>query len=437
MELGDRPGNDAGRNGGASRIGNATAGSGAGFSPLGTYGSSELLIPLGEGGGSGGTRWTAWAQADRQYFGGNREAGEYSGELATTYVGVDARLSDQWLAGVAASWSGASSTWSADTRTGTMTTSVTSLQPYLRWSSGSSSVWTMFGTGGGEIGNVRDLYDMEERRDLGFRMGLVEGRRRIASLAGVELSLRGDAAWAELRTSEGAAYELINNLGVSVHQLRVGIDMTRRLSAGAASIEPFAELHARRDGGDGQTGTGMEMAAGLRMNHGIVCVEGAGRLFRMRQRAAGSYHEHGFAITVSIGEGGRRPGPSLEVQPRWGAPATGSQMLWQDQLHLHGLGGSEPERAVDVRAGYGVEMGRGLITPFGVYSESQYGNRMELGMSLSDIGPVELESSVERQRMPGYAAADGALRMSVRGSISWGTSGKKGPAPDMPRNPKQ
>ena len=140
---------------------------------------------------------------------------------------------------------------------------------------------------------------------------------------------------------------------------------------------------------------------------------------------------------MSIGEGGRRPGPSLEVQPRWGAPATGSQMLWQDQLHLHGLGGSEPERAVDVRAGYGVEMGRGLITPFGVYSESQYGNRMELGMSLSDIGPVELESSVERQRMPGYAAADGALRMSVRGSISWGTSGKKGPAPDMPRNPKQ
>ena len=51
-----------------------------------------------------------------------------------------------------------------------------------------------------------------------------------------------------------------------MRQLRVGIDVSRPVrTAGGTLVEPFGEVHARHDGGSGQTGAGLEVAGGLRM----------------------------------------------------------------------------------------------------------------------------------------------------------------------------
>ena len=74
------------------------------------------------------------------------------------------------------------------------------------------------------IGLVRasdDSCNNAEESDLGLRLGLVEARRRLATVGGgVELQLRGDASWARLTTAAGD--ELIDALAVDVHQVRVG-----------------------------------------------------------------------------------------------------------------------------------------------------------------------------------------------------------------------
>ena len=44
-------------------------------------------------------------------------------------------------------------------------------------------------------------------------------------------------------------------------------------------------MHARRDGGSGQTGAGLEVAGGLRAARGVFHVEGMGRLLALHSAA--------------------------------------------------------------------------------------------------------------------------------------------------------
>ena len=174
------------------------------LSGVGGGGQTDFLLTLGSGQGGGGAaqgqRWTVWGQSDLQSFAGEPSpTARYDGDLWTTYVGVDARLSERWLAGVAVSRSRGNGDWNVGSSTGRLTTTLTSVQPYLRWSDGGTTIWA---TGGGGPGTARNaLYGLQAESDLGLRLGLVEVRRRLATVGGgVELQLRGDASWARLTT---------------------------------------------------------------------------------------------------------------------------------------------------------------------------------------------------------------------------------------------
>ena len=70
---------------------------------------TELLLSFGEESPapSGGRRWTVWGQGDIQTFqGGPIGQANYDGWLRTAYLGLDAQLSRNWLAGVAVARSG-------------------------------------------------------------------------------------------------------------------------------------------------------------------------------------------------------------------------------------------------------------------------------------------------------------------------------------------
>ena len=415
----------------AGAFGPAPSGAGAspalsGLSPLGGGGQTDFLLALGSGPAGGGAapgpRWTVWGQRDQQAFEGERSpAAHYDGNLQTAYVGVDARLSERWLAGVAVARSRGDGDWNVGASTGRLRTTLTSVQPYLRWADGGTTIWATAGGGTGTAEHERSRYGLREESDLELRLGLVEGRRRLATVGGgVELQVRGDAAWARLTTAAGDA--LIDALEVDVHQLRVGIDVRRPVrTAGGTLVEPFGEVHARHDGGEGQPGAGLEVAGGLRVARGVFRVEGMGRLLALH--AVDGYREHGAAVTLSVGDGARQPGLTLSLAPRWGASATASDAVWQDHL-FHPRAAGAPgarrdERALDARVDYGLSFpAGGLLTPFGIYGESQYGRRLQGGLLFSRLGPVGLEVSGERHvlRHPGRDH----YRMSVLGRITVG-----------------
>ena len=372
-----------------------------------TFGGSDQTATEAVG---GERRWTVWGQGDLQTFRGRTDAiGGYEGDLRTGYVGIDAQVSRQWLLGVALARSGSTGAWQAGTSSGQLTTTLTTVHPYLRWRSGDTAVWAMAGAGRGTATNVRTAFARQGTSPLSLDLGLVEARRRVATLgSGLQIGLRGEAAWARLATGSGD--ETVDGLQAEVHRLRGGVEVTRQMAGPAGlTLTPFGAASARRDRGVGQTGTGLEVAGGVRLRRARVQVEAQGR--RLILHSATGYTEHGVSLAASVGAGPYQEGLTLSVQPTWGVTGIGADTLWQDQLRTHvqnvNLGGA----GVDTRIGYGLRLpGGSLLTPFGSYSErGGLGQRLQLGARVGALGqvtpwrggPLELELVSERYARPG------------------------------------
>ena len=191
-----------------------------------------------------------------------------------------------------------------------------------------------------------------------LRLGLVELEQRAGAPGGLDFAFLGDAAWARLRTGDGD--ETIDRQDIEVNQVRIGFDLSLPARLGGLELTPSGTVHARFDGGAGQTGDGVEVAGGLRAVLGIVRLDAQARM--LVHHTAEGYGERGAAVTLALGRREGEEGFSLSVSPRWGGPARASGALLNDPLG-GGLRGGGPDRdrwTLDARAGYGVNLPGGL-----------------------------------------------------------------------------
>ena len=333
-------------------------------------------------GGPAGRRWAVWGQGDFQAFEGapsvlGYDAG-HDGDLRTAWLGVDAELSDRWLAGVAVARSVGAADWRVGASGGRLATELTALHPYLRWSGGAASVWAMFGGGSGTAENVRDATGLAGTADLGLRMGLVEYRRRFGGDSGkVRFALRADAAWAGLETGDGA--ESVDRLSAAVGRQRLGAEISGPVRVGGGTVEPFGEAHLRRDGGDGQAGHGVEVALGLRVRRGNVRIDAQGRA--LAAHSVAGYRERGAGVTFALGAPGAL-GLSLSVSPRWGNAAPGGTgALWGEEIGRLRHPGAAPDAwSLEADLRYGQRFfGGGVLAWFGSYGQSHGRGRFLIG----------------------------------------------------------
>ena len=354
------PGGIAGGPGGMGDRGGSGAGV-RGFDGLGGLGGglgggqalerSNFAVTLGGGqddGGQGGSRrgrWAVWGQGDIQRFRNESSAGsQYDGELQTAWLGVDRRVSDDWVLGVAATRSLGESGWQSGAGPGgRLETALTGVQPYARWSNGRTTVWTMAGVGRGDATHAVEGGGAQQASPLELALGLVDVRQQLVG-GGFQLDLRGDAAWAQLKTGAGGGP--LDALRADVNQARLGIEASGNVRAGALMLSPFGGLSARHDGGTGPNGLGLEVTAGLRATGGRLQLEAQGRMLALHEAAG--YEEHGFGLTLSYGSGVQQPGLTVSLSPRWGASADSSGMLWQEQIHRPAGSGADAQ-AVDAR----------------------------------------------------------------------------------------
>ena len=290
--------------------------------------------------GAGGLRWTVWGQGDLQTFrGAETEHEGYDGDLRTGYLGLDARLGEQWLVGAAVARSGGAGDWQVGSSGGRLTTALTVVHPYVRWSGRETSVWALAGIGLGTADNLRTLTGRRGTSPLRLGLGLVEGRRRLATTGGgLSLDLRGEASWARLRTGDGA--ETVDGLEAGVRRVRTGVEATLALEGpGGLQVAPFGAVSTRHDGGAGQTGVGLELAGGVRLTGGRVRIEAQGRTLALH--TATDYEERGVSVTASVGAGQYEPGLSLLLRPRWGAPGYGPSRCGRTSSRATRTGGSE------------------------------------------------------------------------------------------------
>ena len=256
------------------------------------------------------------------------------------------------------------------------------MHPYLRWSDGATSLWAMAGGGGGSAENARATGRVGAS-SLGLRLGLFEVRRRFTDWLG----LRADAAWARLATGDGD--DTVDGRRAAVDQQRLGIELRPSTRLGGLAVEPFAEASARRDGGAGQTGSGLEVSGGLRAANGPVRIDARGRVLLLH--SARGYEERGLGVTLTVGSPAAEEGLSLSVSPRWGGSANATGALWNDR---HGAlrpdaPAADGSWALDARARYALRLPGGrLLAWSGGLARSADGYALTIGGGFEPAGPL-------------------------------------------------
>ena len=193
-----------------------------------------------------------------------------------------------------------------------------------------------------------------EPSNLSMRMGLSGIRYAFGPLAKLAFAVRGDVGFAQLETEEGP--RAIQGLTVNVQRLRVGAEASLPMALGSVPISPFIDVGGLYDGGDGETGGGVELAGGFRFQGPAVSLEVKGRTLAMH--SADSYAEEGVKATLVVGPDGRK-GFRLMLAPRWGGAAEAMDIFrYRSHPFAGALRRQNPGWGMGTRVSYGFDLWR-------------------------------------------------------------------------------
>ena len=341
---------------------------------------SSFTLPL-DATGTGGLlgNLAFWGGGDyRDFSGGDAETVDYDGSVMSANLGVDTRLSEDLLAGISLGWARGAVDYTASGVAGESETTLTSVNPYVGWQApGGMNLWATGGYGRGEV--EIDESGGTQASDLTQRMVAAGVNGPLVSsdelIGGGTTSLRVKAetafSWAEI---EGSGNLEETKLSASRQRLMLEGVHERKLASGA-TFTPSIEVGMRYDGGDGDTGSGVETGGGLRFTDAAsgLTVEGRARtLFAHGE----DYEEWGVSGLVRLDPGEAGLGFAVSLRPAWGQAAGGVQRLWNNGVG--GLAGEDRTGRVHARVAYGfgaVWGGRGVLTPYTDVSLSGAGTR--------------------------------------------------------------
>ena len=369
-------------------------------------------------------QWTIWGRGDLQFFESLPERGStYDGSLKAGYLGIDGRSSDQWLFGLAASFTNTEADYGLGDGSGgegRLDVSITGLHPYLRYSpDDTNGFWAILGLGQGEITNERAGSAEREASDIDMRMVAAGARRNLVSDKGWNLALLGDVGIAQIETEDGV--QAIQGLSVDTWRGRLGVEgsHTALLDSGY-SVTTFAEVAGRYDGGGDEDEVGLEISPGVY----VAGPNGLGFEVRGRMLAlhtAENYEEYGASMTLSVSPRPDGSGLSLSIAPRVGGETGGADTLWrEDPFALSGARSAKRDApSLDVGVGYGIRAMNGLLTPFGEFNLSNEDRRRlragtRFNLRRSSLGELSLELAGERHESDGF---DPEHRVGVIGRL--------------------
>ena len=384
-------------------------------------GDSSFLMPSKtETNGAG--RFAAWGCGDYRNLAGGGEDGAvaWDGEVFSVHLGADVRLGVDVLAGLSVSRSRGSFDYSASGRNGRAggggyDLRLTGVHPYLGWSvSPDLDMWGTVGHAWGEIRIVDDLAEQPRTSAATLDSGAVGMSGRLLGRGTTMLKLKGEGALARLDVAgNGAAFGTVT---VDMRRLRLSTEASHEhVFSSGGSLTAWSELGLRHDGGDGETGSGLELGGGLRYQDSEtgLTTEGYGRWLAVHE---GALREWGFGALIRFDPGAAGRGPSVSLTPAWGETASGVQRLWErgaTDPTMHGTAGTR----LDAQFGYGFAAfrGQGVLTPFGMMSlagEDGRGYRMGGRLAVGRSATLSLEA--ERRERTTVAATHAVM---VRGVL--------------------
>ena len=354
-------------------------------------GSSFHVAGTGE---SSGPVLAAWGRVAQAGFDGEEasDGGRTSidGEVLTGTLGADA----DWgrvLAGVAVSLSeGEGGFDQPGVDKGSIESALTTVSPYAQVKvNGRVSAWSLLGWGTGDMTITQDAREATGTRparagtvtktDISMQMGAVGARGALMEqdgAGGMDLALKADAFFVRM-DSEKAAGSAETTTDAS--RLRLVLEGGRAFTVGGSAVlRPSLELGVRHDGGDAETGTGVEIGAGVAYADPSSGLSLEAKARTLVAHADSDYREWGASAVARLDPGERGRGLSFSLAPVIGSATSARERLWGAH-DAHGLApagsGFEATRGLTAEAGYGLAL-----------SGDRFTGTPNLGLRMSDGG---------------------------------------------------
>ena len=413
----------------------------AGYGPADGRHGGGLFGSMGMGGGvfsdselelnreSRGGVLSVWSRSSRSYFSGMEDALSLDGDVRTTMVGADysrgaltVGLSVGRTLGLGG-YSGPSG--------GRMSTSMTGFYPWAGYQLNDRvSVWGVTGWGTGALSLTPDGASALQT-GVSMAMSAVGTRGELIgsrATGGFALAFKADAMWVGAASDllDGAAGRL-NASEAGVTRVRTALEGSRGFTIGGRlSLRPSVEVGLRRDGGDAETGAGMDVGGGLVFTDTVTGLSLDVRVRTLVVHQAEGFTERGMSLSFGWDPTPSSPlGLTAKVAPSWGGSAQGgAEALWGGQM-VYGMGSHRLYGSgdrVDAELGYGLPVGARFVgTPRVGLATSQYGRdyRVGYGLGVLDRGNVNFELGVDAQRRESPMQGEASNGFLGRATLGW------------------
>ena len=281
------------------------------------------------------------------------------GDVSSAIIGADVRSERGWLAGVMVAYSQAAGTYSdADVETG-----LTGVYPYASYEASRWEFWMSGGYGWGHA----ETHMLEE--DLTSRFGAIGFKAQLASAGSTQLNYYGDAMVTDVEVD-------LADVRAEVIRVRLGIESSFELRQG---IRPYVEANVRQDGGDAETGIGLEFGGGLRVAYPQWKLRGEVRSQGLVLHSVDGFTEWGVSGSIQVGNPSE--GWMMRVRPSYGP--NHRMTLYRQQTILDVAPYRSGMHRTEVELGYGMPVYRGSVRSIVGVTELPSGRVFRLGGQLS------------------------------------------------------
>ena len=323
-----------------------------------------------------------WARGDLARFDREEDDLSLDGNVTTALVGGDWGT-EQWSAGAALARSWSSGSYNSGEEEGELSDgSLTALLPYGHYELNPQlSLWGMAGYGWGNLSLTPEGQQAMETMETDINLSLaavgLEGLLLDGGREGLSIRSTADALLVNVSSEESGALAETES---DVSRLRLGLEAVRSfLLEDDASLAPMVEVALRQDGGDAETGFGLDLGAGLDWSaprQGIRAeLEGRVLLYH----AAEGFQASGIAASLEWDPTpSTERGPSLSLKHGVGAATGGGMAALLSPAKLPELASSASSQGHQFQAllGYG----------FAPWGEEGLSIRPEIGLGLSSRG---------------------------------------------------
>ena len=364
-----------------------------------------------------------WGRGAVSSFSGAEDTLRIDGDMSGAMLGAD-YLRGDWLFGLALNQSLAEGGWSSpDKGSGTIESTLSAAIPYAAWEASERlSLWGAAGRGGGAmtlnpgasrndramgfpplmpaaspISPISPIGPRDEtfparpleslRADIHWTMASLGLRGDVLAPAGggPRLAVISDALWTRTTSDRG---EGMLAGAADVSRLRLGLEGSWTLHLGGGDIRPKLEAGLRHDGGDAETGFGLEVGGGFawRMPSLGLSLDIEGRALLLHE--AEGRGDQGFSATMNWDPGPEsRLGPKFSLRHDLGGQATGGLDALFSTNPVAERMGMAGESRWTTEAGWGMTgfAKRFLISPTLGYGFSATGRDYSFGWALEPL----------------------------------------------------